>query len=62
MNQHDRKLYEMALRRGNERFARPCTHEVVKNGHCANCWRRVFSRKSEQCGISAAISKAEGKA
>lgn len=33
--------YALALRIGNKRFGSECNHENVKNGHCANCLRKV---------------------
>ena len=35
--------YELALKIGKERFGSECKHEVVKNGRCKKCLRKVIS-------------------
>jgi len=41
MNEVDKKLYELALKQGEERFGSPCEHEVVRGGRCVKCLRKV---------------------
>lgn len=42
--EREKVLYELALKQGERRFGSLCKHEVVKNGRCVNCLRRVRSR------------------
>jgi hypothetical protein len=38
--------YELALKIGKARFGSECKHEVIKNGHCVNCLRRIYILKT----------------
>jgi hypothetical protein len=39
-----RDEYELALRIGKKRFGSECKHEVIKNGYCQNCLRKVVTK------------------
>ena len=41
MTEREKQEYELALKIGNARYGSPCEHSVVRNGHCANCGRKV---------------------
>ncbi|MBA7583637.1 hypothetical protein ES708_25584 [subsurface metagenome] len=41
MTEHEKKLYELALREGNRRFGSACSHTVIRNGVCVNCLRKI---------------------
>ena len=42
-NYTDKELYELMDKQGKERFGSECKHQVVKNGRCTNCLRKVIS-------------------
>lgn len=39
-----RDEYGLALRIGKKRFGSECKHEVIKNGYCQNCLRKVVTK------------------
>ena len=39
----DNDLYELMHKQGEKRFGAECKHEVIKNGRCTNCLRKVKS-------------------
>lgn len=42
-----KKQYELARRIGERRFGSPCKHELVKNGQCQRCLRKVYTGKQK---------------
>lgn len=41
----DNELYEVMHEQGKKRFGSECKHEKVVKGRCANCLRRVITKK-----------------
>ena len=51
MTPEDKKLYELALKRGKKRFGSPCQHTHIENGICQNCLRKVITLADFRRGL-----------
>ena len=44
MTERERRIYEETYRQGKDRFGRECKCEVLKDGKCISCGRKVIEK------------------
>lgn len=47
MNAQEKKEYALALKIGRKRFGTPCHHEIVEQGQCCQCLRKVYQPETK---------------
>ena len=49
MTKEEKEIYERARKEGDGRFGVACKNELLRDGVCVMCGRKVFEKKNVKC-------------